>query len=236
MIAMRTDKIKSHFEEEAKEFDNIIKTLIPSYSEMVDILTLAIPFSNEFKFSMIDLGCGTGTISKSVKNSFPGVNITCVDISREMLEIAKGKLDGNMTGIEADFNDFEFSAKYDLVVSSLALHHLENDSDKLNFYKKIYSALNDNGVFINMDVVLGSDELIPDLYMKKWKEFMSKNVSEEEINNKWLKNYYLEDRPTKLITHLGMLRDCGFSNVMLFINILTMQFTWGKNVLYRIVL
>lgn len=210
---MRTDRIKSHFEEEAKEFDNIIKTLIPNYSEMVDILTLAIPFSNTSNFSMIDLGCGTGTISKSVKDSFPNVNITCVDISSKMLEIAKNKIGGNVTCIEADFNNFEFPSKHDLVVSSLALHHLENDSDKLNFYKKIYSSLNDNGIFINMDVVLGADDFIQELYMNKWKEFMIKSVSEDEINNKWLKNYYLEDKPTKLTTHLDMLRDCGFSHV-----------------------
>jgi hypothetical protein len=39
---------------------------------------------------------------------------------------------------------------------------------------------------------------------------MSKSVSEDEINNKWLVNYYAEDRPAKMISHLDMLRECGF--------------------------
>jgi tRNA (cmo5U34)-methyltransferase len=204
------DRIKEHFEDEAEVFDATIRKLIPNYSEMVDILVSAIPFSKERDFSMIDLGCGTGTISKSVSGVFPNAKITCVDIAENMLEISKEKLGGGVTFIRADFNDFEFSDKYDLVVSSLALHHLENDADKLNFYKKIYSATNAGGTFINIDTVLGSDDFLHGFYKEKWKEFMSKNVSAEEIENKWLKNYYAEDRPATTVAHLDMLRECGF--------------------------
>lgn len=49
--------------------------------------------------------------------------------------------------------------------------------------------------------------------MDKWKEFMRGNVSEEEITDKWLPNYYAEDRPTQLTTHLSMLNKCGYSCV-----------------------
>jgi len=210
---MRTDRIKKHFEEEANKFDIIIQKLIPNYNQMIDALVSVIPFSNERIFSMIDLGCGTGTISQSIKSRYPNAKITCVDIAGKMLEIAKDKIGGNIICIQADFNEFEFPNNYDLIVSSLALHHLENDNDKLAFYKKIYSSLNESGVFINIDVVLGSDNDIQDVYMKKWKEFMSKNVSDEEINNKWLPTYYAEDRPTQLITHLDMLKKSGFSCV-----------------------
>ena len=150
---MRIDRIKKHFEEEAAEYDIIIQKLIPHYNQMIDALVSTIPFSKESTFSVIDLGCGTGTISKAVKNEFPNINITCVDISGNMLELAKNKIGGDVTCIPADFNSFNFPQKYDLIVSSLALHHLENDNDKLEFYRKIYSALNQDGVFINIDVI-----------------------------------------------------------------------------------
>jgi tRNA (cmo5U34)-methyltransferase len=42
---------------------------------------------------------------------------------------------------------------------------------------------------------------------------MRKNVSDEEINNKWLPTYHAEDRPIKLISHLDMLNKSGFSCV-----------------------
>ncbi|WP_310601552.1 class I SAM-dependent methyltransferase [Anaerosporobacter sp.] len=210
---MRTEQIKTHFEEEAKEYDIIIQKLIPHYNEMIDALVSIIPFSKDSNFTMIDLGCGTGTISKAVKTSFSNVDITCVDVAENMLEIAKDKIGGDVNCIQADFNTFQFPKKYNLIVSSLALHHLETDNDKKEFYKKIYSALTDDGIFINLDVVLGSDEKLQKVYIDKWKEFMLQNVSEEEVANKWLPNYYAEDRPTQLVTHLAMLKECGFSYI-----------------------
>lgn len=38
------EKIKQHFEEEAKEFDVIIRCLIPFYEQMINALVLALPF------------------------------------------------------------------------------------------------------------------------------------------------------------------------------------------------
>jgi len=73
--------------------------------------------------------------------------------------------------------------------------------------------LNIEGLFINIDVVLGSDERLQETYLEKWKEFMAKNVPVEEITKKWLPNYYAEDRPAGLIAHLNMLKDIGFSAV-----------------------
>ena len=207
------DRIKNHFEQEAKEYDMIIQKIIPYYDQMVEALVSVIPFSKESGFSIIDLGCGTGTISKSVKNEFPDVDITCVDISGNMLDIAKNKIGGNVNCIQVDFNNFIFPQHYDLIVSSLALHHLENDSDKLEFYRKIHASLNPGGVFINIDVVLGSDDFIQELYIKKWREFMEESISAEEIDLKWLLKYYAEDRPTKLTTHLNMLEKCCFTNI-----------------------
>ncbi|MCL2626298.1 MAG: class I SAM-dependent methyltransferase [Cystobacterineae bacterium] len=210
---MRTDRIKAHFEEEAEAFDVVIQKLIPHYMEMVDILVSVIPFQKNSRFSVMDLGCGTGTLAATLKAHFPNIEITCVDIAEKMLEIAKAKIGGTLNCIQADFNHFEFPGRYECMVSSLALHHLEDDNDKFRFYKKIYSALADGGLFVNLDVVLGSDESLQKIYMAKWKEFMRKNVSEEEISNKWLPAYVAEDRPAKLLTHLDMLRECGFSCV-----------------------
>jgi len=49
--------------------------------------------------------------------------------------------------------------------------------------------------------------------MAKWKAFMNKSVSLEEIENKWMVNYKTEDRPTRLIDHIDWLMDIGFDDV-----------------------
>ena len=60
----KIEKIRNHFEEEAKEFDEIILKLIPFYEEMIEALVLSIPFEKESEIEVIDLGCGTGIIDR----------------------------------------------------------------------------------------------------------------------------------------------------------------------------
>ncbi len=207
------DRVQRHFEEEAKEYDDIIKNLIPNYKTMVNILVSLLPFDKEQCFDLIDLGCGTGTVSKAVRDAFSAAKITCVDIAANMLDIAGQKVGKDAMLLQADFNTFEFPQKYDAIVSSFALHHLETDDDKLRFYGKIYGALNPGGIFVNADVVLGGGDALQSLYMKKWKAFMVKNVSEQEVVQKWIPSYYEEDHPATLLAHFDMLAKCGFSDI-----------------------
>lgn len=209
---METNTIKNHFESEAKEFDEVIKNLIPYYNQMVEALVLSIPFDKNMEINVIDLGCGTGTISKAVKTSFPNAKITCVDLAENMILMAKDKL-RDFQGIkylQGDFNNFIFPEKYNVVISSLALHHLISDEDKKDFYKKIYENLTDNGFFCNADVVLGSNDFNTELYMEKWKEYMIKNVGKDETENKWVPKYYEEDKPIDLMKHFSFMEEIGF--------------------------
>ncbi len=208
----RMEKIKNHFEEEAEMYDGIIKNLIPYYNQMVEALVSTLPFDRTAEIDAIDLGCGTGTISQAVKDAYSKAKLTCVDISEKMLKMASGKLSdvSDATFINRNFYDFSFDKKFDAVVSSLALHHLVTKEDKLEFYRKIYSCLNSGGVFINADVVLASTDALQEQFMAQWKDFMCKNVSMDEVDNKWIPTYYEEDRPVSIMDHFEMLKDAGF--------------------------
>ncbi|MDR2963752.1 MAG: class I SAM-dependent methyltransferase [Bacteroidales bacterium] len=209
----RIESIKNHFEAEAREFDATILKLIPHYEEMIAALVAALPFGKNEAFSVIDLGCGTGTLAQKVKRAFPNARITCVDIAENMIAIAKLKIGDDNRFIVSDFYNFDFPERYDAIISSLALHHLANDDDKQMFYRKIYNALAERGVFYNADVVLASTPYMQDLYMAKWREFMAKSVSPEEMERKWIASYHAEDRPASLENHLKCLREIGFANI-----------------------
>jgi len=136
-----------------------------------------------------------------------------LDIAENMIKMAQIKLGENIDYYVNDFYKFNFEQKYDVIISSLALHHLANDEDKKMFYGKIYNALTDDGVFYNADMVLGSNSHLQDLYMEKWKIFMGKNVSSDEIENKWIEQYKTEDRPASLLNHINWLKETGYKNI-----------------------
>jgi tRNA (cmo5U34)-methyltransferase len=221
MIARRsrrlsiTTAIKKHFEEEAAEFDGIILKLIPYYGEMLEALVSAIPFEKHACFHAIDLGCGTGTIARKIKDHYPNSRITCLDLAENMVEMAKVKLQRypDVAYIVGDFGRFEFDRKYDLAISSLALHHLSSDGDKRNFFKKIYASLNNHGTFLNADVVLASNDYLQKKCMDKWIQYMNKRVGQDETVNKWIPKYEEEDRPAKLVEQMKWLEDAGFREV-----------------------
>jgi len=212
---MTTNTIKNHFEKEADQFDSIIVKIIPYYETMLSALIDSIHFDTNDAIRIIDLGCGTGTIAKRLFEKFPNAKIVCLDIASNMIDIAKHKLSDhkNTEFIIGDFSKINFEEQFDVVVSSLALHHIESDEEKKEFFKKIYTILGKNGQFINADVVLASNDFLQNLYFDRWIEFMNKSVSLEEINNRWLVNYKNEDRPSRLVDQLHWLEEIGFGTV-----------------------
>ncbi len=209
------NQIKEHFEKEAREFDEVIIKLIPYYNQMVQALVDAIHFDKDLPIRVMDLGCGTGTIAKAVSDRFPNSKIVCLDIASNMIEMARLKLASHKnTGfIVGDFSQTDFSEKFDVVVSSLALHHLEHDEDKIKFYTRIYDCLTESGQFINADVVLASTDYHQQVNMSRWIEFINKSVPMDEIMNKWIPTYHAEDKPAKLTDQFRWLEQIGFRSV-----------------------
>lgn len=205
--------IKEHFEEEAKEFDRVVLNLIPFYEDMVQAMLSSIPFNREKDIYVIDIGCGTGTVAKKIKEYFPYAKITCLDFAENMILMAKAKLKDfdDISYLLCDFSEFEFDKGYDVVVSSLSLHHLGRD--KKQFYQKVFTNLTDGGVFYNADVVIGSNEYLEELYISNWKSFMARSISDEEINKKWLGRHRKEGNPEKLMSHLKWLEEVGFTDI-----------------------
>ena len=209
------NKVQDHFEQESPEFDDIIIKLVPYYSQMLDSLISSVPFPEDGKIKVIDLGCGTATVSKMVKERFPLASIHCVDFADSMIESARRKLSGysGITYENADLSAYSFVGSYDVAVSSLVLHHLLTDNDKKEFYSKVYGALNPGGVFYNADNVIGSNEVNQENCMVHWRQFMQRTISKDEIEQKWIKKYEEEDHPAQLVEQLNWLKDIGYKDI-----------------------
>ncbi len=88
---------------------------------------------------ILEIGSGTGNLTlKLVQKGFK--NITCIDISSEMLKIMKRKISSkNITTIVSDIDSFLHKNKsnYDIILISSVLHHLPNYEKTLNDLKRV---------------------------------------------------------------------------------------------------
>jgi tRNA (cmo5U34)-methyltransferase len=211
----RMAEIKSNFSEKSREYDARVTKIIPRYEEMLGVLVSCTAQQKGRKVRAIDIGCGTGAVSRKLLESHPDVELTCLDMTEGMLDIAKQRLSGHgqVRYVLADLYDFEFDGPYDLAISSLALHHIITDRDKKAIYRKIFDALGPGGSFYNADIVLGSDDELQELYMRQWKEFMYQSFPREEIDHEQVPRYHQEDSPAKLVDHLRWLDEVGFCSV-----------------------
>lgn len=96
--------------------------------------------------TILDLGCGFGEHCKGFVES-GAKKVIGIDISEKMLEIAKKEnADSKITYINMPMeNIFELTEKFDIVISSLAFHYVE---DFAGVVKNVYNLLNENGIFI----------------------------------------------------------------------------------------
>lgn len=152
------ENVRSYFEQESDSFDEDIHFIVPNYEEMLDALFIGFSFDKSLPINVVDVGCGTGSVTQRLKQHYPHAFVTCLDISERMLNIARSRLSSE-TNIHyqlADFEEYEMDNSYDVVISSLALHHSNSDEAKIRFYEKVLKALVPGGFFYNADIVLGS--------------------------------------------------------------------------------
>ena len=105
---------------------------------------------------VLDLGTGDGRLLSLVKMYKPNIEGVALDFSDTMLEHAKKRFanDKQVTVIKHDFS-VPLPKKlghFDLVVSSLAIHHLTDDR-KRQLYEEIFAILNPQGLFCNLEHV-----------------------------------------------------------------------------------
>lgn len=107
--------------------------------------------------SILELGIGAGETAARVLAAHEGARLTGVDSSPEMLAGAARALPSDrVTFVEADLGDPLPPGPFDLVVSALAVHHLEGER-KAELFERVAASLEPGGVFVLGDVVVPDD-------------------------------------------------------------------------------
>jgi ubiquinone/menaquinone biosynthesis C-methylase UbiE len=96
--------------------------------------------------TVLDLGCGTGTLTLMIKRAHPNADVTGLDGDPQVLDIARDKSRGvNIQWDEGLASSLPYpDSVFDRVVTSLVIHHLVTDDKRLAF-KEIYRVLKPHG-------------------------------------------------------------------------------------------
>ena len=140
-----------NFDEKAKEWDNNPANVERAFILSNEIRDFIKPSSEKGAF---DFGCGTGLLSYYLKDDFK--SITLADTSVEMLKVLEKKIENeginNFSPFLMDLTGFDFqdSGKYDVIYTSMVLHHIPDISSLM---KKFNSMLNEDGYLFISDLI-----------------------------------------------------------------------------------
>ncbi|MFF1763620.1 class I SAM-dependent methyltransferase [Streptomyces sp. NPDC058249] len=114
---------------------------------------------------VLDLACGTGTITARLLARLPNATSTGVDLDPALLTIAEGTFaaDDRVSFVTADLKDPRWPTllpydSYDAVLTATALHWLHSEP-LAALYGQIAGLVRDGGVFMNADHMI--DETTP---------------------------------------------------------------------------
>ncbi len=126
---------------------------IPAYDELQDRAAAATRGIDVER--ILDLGVGTGETSARVCQAHPDATIVGIDENDDMLAAAGARLPGadlREARLEEELPDGPF----DLVVSALAVHHLDGAA-KADLFVRVGERLNPGGRFVLADLVVPVD-------------------------------------------------------------------------------
>ena len=145
----------SQFHFDPDTYAELICEAIPAYDELQERVAAATEGVDARR--ILDLGAGTGATSRRVLARHPGARVIATDESERML--AQIELPG-VERIVRRLEDPLPDGPFDLVVSALAVHHLDADG-KRALFARVHEVLRPGGRFVLGDVVVAEVSVAP---------------------------------------------------------------------------
>jgi tRNA (cmo5U34)-methyltransferase len=207
--------IEQAFNNSIAYYDDWMRKALPNFDDLFGTARDLIPFDPGAVLDVLDLGAGTGLFSQHVLERYPQARFVLYDLADKMLAVARDRFrgrEGQFEYVVGDYRAIQPPRTFDLVISSLSIHHLE-DGDKRNLFRAIHGILRTPGVFLNIDQIRGETPYLRDLYWNRWLAQVRRNEPSEERIRESIERRTVYDRDALLGDQLRWLAEAGFANV-----------------------
>lgn len=143
-------------------YDADMEVMHPNRTKMVELAVEFLPFPQDAEITVLDLGIGTGFMTKYLLEAYPSARVVGVDGAPAMIEMAKLRLGSMAERVAFRVGDFrslgELVGHDELVaavLTSYALHHLDRDA-KTGVVRQAVDLLEPGGWFVNADLVVAA--------------------------------------------------------------------------------
>ncbi|MBA3722340.1 MAG: methyltransferase domain-containing protein [Parachlamydiaceae bacterium] len=121
---------------DAKQYDHFVTERSQPFH---DLMTLIQPFEN---MNVVDLGCGTGALTRQLHDKLKPISTLGIDSSVEMLQESKKFETENLKFLKIKVEDFHPKEKFNLILSNAALQWIPNHQ---KLFSNLYQWLENNG-------------------------------------------------------------------------------------------
>jgi len=207
--------IDQAFDRTVTYYDDWMSKALPGYDDLFSVATAVMPFAGDAPVRVLDLGAGTGLFSQHVLRKYPNATFVLTDVAAKMLAVAEQRFADQADRFEfavEDYRNLQAVDEFDLVISSLSIHHL-SDEEKKRLCRQIYMALQTGGVFVHVDQIKGETGYLQNLYWELWLGHVRAGGAPEEQIRESIERRMTYDQDAFLADQIQWLREAGFVNV-----------------------
>ena len=170
----------------ATGYDESAAVIHPRYREIQDCILAQLPAQRTARFTLLDAGGGSGRLLERILKRYPGAHGINLDQSEAFLSLAERRLHPFRSRVlccQARLQDnweTTLLARPHYIVSMSAIHHLDR-SEKVAFYKRCFSMLESEGIFLNGDEVRPPDDQDYLARLHHWAAHMRKVIATGQI-------------------------------------------------------
>ena len=139
----------SQFHFDPDSYLAMMRADVPRYDELQDVV--AAVTAGLAARRILELGTGTGETARRLLELHPGARLVGIDASEAMLAVARADLDMDLRVQRLEERLPE--GPFDLVVSALAVHHLDAN-EKRDLFRRVHRALVRGGRFVLADLIV----------------------------------------------------------------------------------